>query len=72
MIEDNKLPSRFQIGDTVILTRNRAEHFKDDRAQVTGVNFSKGKVAYVTRTLDTGREEVVDSCDVEAVPAEAV
>lgn len=71
MSEDNKLPSRFQIGDTVILTRNRSEYFKDDRGEVIGVNFSKGKVSYVTRTLDTGREEVVDSCDVEAVPTEA-
>lgn len=70
-IDLNKLPSRFQIGDVVVLLRHRSEHFKDDRGEVIGVQFTKGKVHYEVRLLDTGREEVVDSCDVEPVPTEA-
>lgn len=65
-LNPNHLPSRFQIGAMVVLPKTATGEFPASKAEVIGVQFTPGKVHYLVEFEDTGREELVDSCDVEA------
>ena len=57
-MNENKLPSRFQIGDTV--------RFRGNEAKVMRVEFTEPKVHYtLLYTKVAGAAYCVDSCDVE-------
>lgn len=67
-MSNNKLPSRFQIGDIVRVKRESGV-VSMEKAKVTGVQFTEAKVYYMVEDEDSTTGGTVDSALVEEVEA---